>query len=83
MRALLVVVALCAPARADGPRWRVALVGNEHGHSISVIDLATWRTATIAVPVIRPTGLVIDPDGRRAYVAGRGTPTLAVLELSP
>ncbi|HSK04337.1 MAG TPA: YncE family protein [Kofleriaceae bacterium] len=65
------------------PDGRFALVGNEFASSLSTIDLTTWEVTTMAVPIDRPTGLFVDPTGRRAYLTGRGTPKLLVLEPAP
>ena len=57
-----------------------ALMTNEHDHTVSVIALATWRVTTFAVPVKRPVGIAIAPDGKRAFVTARGSTKLVVLE---
>lgn len=65
------------------PDGRFALVGNEFSNSLSTIDLSTWETSSLAVPIVRPTGLFVEEAGRRAYLTGRGTERLLVLEPSP
>lgn len=60
------------------PDGTQALVGNEFADSLSVIDLATWQVSTLPLPIDRPVGVIVAPDGK-AYVTGRGSTRIVIL----
>ena len=71
MRALVLVVCLCACSR--GGRERV-YVSDEDGGTIVVLD-PSHDEVVARVPVgKRPRGLVVSPDGKLLYVALSGSP---------
>lgn len=59
---------------------RFAYTADYKGHGISVIDLATWESRTIPLPVWRASGLAVSPDDRRIYVTGWDSRNLVVVE---
>jgi YVTN family beta-propeller protein len=59
---------------------RFAYTADYKGHSMTVIDLATWQAKTIPLPVWRASGLAVAPDDRRIYVTGWDSRNLVVVE---
>jgi DNA-binding beta-propeller fold protein YncE len=57
----------------DGSRL---FVSGENDASLTVIDVPAWKvlkSVRLAGELVRPNGLVVSPDGKRAYVTtGRG-----------
>lgn len=59
---------------------RFAYTADYKGHSMTAIDLATWTTRTLPLPVWRASGLAVAPDDRRIYVTGWDSRNLVVVE---
>lgn len=58
---------------------KVAITADERGDSVTLIDLQTWETKTIDVPIDQPCGLAIAPSDDRVYLTGRGSDELLVI----
>ena len=71
-------------AIAITPDGRTALVANQGSDDITVIDIASGSTSSVALPAgTLPTNIGITPDGRRAVVIGGTDPYGAlVLDLT-
>ena len=62
---LLAVAVFAVPAAAGS----LAYVTNQDGHSVSVIDLDSGRTAVTLNVGQGPAGIAVSRDGRRAFVS--------------
>lgn len=72
--ALAVLPALAAPAWSDE-----AIVTNQNGDSLSIVDLKTMTVAETVKLSGKPAGIAISTDGKRAYVAApEGKAVIAV-----
>lgn len=59
---------------------RFAYTADYTGHSMSVIDLSTWTSQTIPLPVWRASGLAVSADDRHVYVTGWDSRSLVVVD---
>lgn len=59
---------------------RLAATADEQGDTITLIDLRSWDTERVAVPVDQPCGLAFAPGDDRIYVTARGSDELVVVE---
>jgi YVTN family beta-propeller protein len=67
---------LQAPAQVS---WR-ALVANQGGNVMSVLDLQTGKTVTSIAVGRAPLGIALAPDGKRAYVSNQDANTVTVID---
>ena len=63
------------------PDGRRLVVADSLADAVTVIDLATATTRTIAVKHT-PYGVAVTPDGTTAYVSNQGASTLSVVDLT-
>jgi YVTN family beta-propeller protein len=72
LSATALMIALVAVTQAQTSRWQqgaFVYTADEHGNSISAIDLATGRVTTVPIP-ISPHNVQITPDGKRLLAVG-------------
>jgi YVTN family beta-propeller protein len=59
---------------------KFAYTANYRGSSLSIVDLTTWKSITVPLPIVKGSGLTVSPDDRRIYVTGWDTDNLVVVE---
>jgi YVTN family beta-propeller protein len=71
----------------DGPKTiaisndqRFAYTADYRGNTMSIVELATWKSIVIPVPTIKTSGLAVSPDDRRVYLTGWDSMNLLVIE---
>ena len=59
---------------------RFAFTADYRGDTMSIVDLASWKSWVVPLPVTRGSGVAVSPDGRRIYVTGWDSDNMAVFE---
>ena len=59
---------------------RFAYTADYHGNTLSIIDLATWKSLVVPVPTVKTCGLAVTSDDRRIYATGWDSRNLLVFE---
>lgn len=66
------------------PDGRIGLVSNEAAGTLTVVDLArgtAMQSIAVGAPLSHPTAIVIDREGKRAYVTVSASDQVAVIDL--
>jgi YVTN family beta-propeller protein len=64
---------------AVSPDGSLAVTADERAGTATLVDLATYQTATLRLGADRPCGVAFAPDGNRIYVTARGSDELIVI----
>lgn len=71
----------------DGPKTleissdqRFAYVADYKGSSMSIIDLQTWKSRVLPMPLVKTCGLAVSHDDRKIYLTGFDSVSMLVVE---
>ncbi len=71
----------------DGPKTvdvsfdgRFAYTADYQSHSMSIIDLTTWASQVVPLPLWRASGLAVASDDRHVYVTGWDSRSLVIVQ---